>query len=178
MLQNAIQNPGQQVDCQLVVQAVEPTKFNDNRKAYQQTVLRDPSENNADYNVKIWQGQGTPLDASHINQTLPFRIKGRAYGNKVYLSGFWQQPRGQQAPPAGAGQAKAPAGGVEPPKGNKDKLIVTQVVYKVLGGHFQDPNEFDVWLMGNLPVLKRHTNLLMKITEPDQGGQPPDDIPF
>lgn len=51
------------------------------------------------------------------------------------------------------------------PENNRDKLIVAQVVYKELSAKFSDPNEFDLWLMKNLPVIIRHTGLLMRIAE-------------
>jgi len=182
MLQNAVNNPEQAVDAPLVLRSYQPTKYNENGKAFQQAVLLDASEN-AEYNIKIWQGSGMPLTPDLVGQTLPFRITGRIYGNKTYLSGFWQQPRqpqqqGQQPqqgrPQAAAQPPKAPIGAVGRPRGNTDKLIVAQVVYKALAEKFNDPSAFDVWLMASYPVMKRHIELIMDAASSEPKPPPAD----
>jgi len=188
MLQNAVNNPEQAVDTTLVLRSYEPTKYNENGKAFQQAVLLDASEN-AEYKVKIWQGSGMPLTPDLVGQTLPFRVTGKVYNNTTYLSGFWQQPRQPQKPQQGQQArpqpAKAPIGAVGWPQGNKDKLIVAQVVYKALVEKFNDIGAFDVWLMASYPVMKRHIELIMDAasSEPnpppvDLGARQDPDIPF
>lgn len=62
---------------------------------------------------------------------------------------------------------QAPSQPVRQSNTNKDRLIVAQVVYKVLGelsvGMLM--GDFDVWLMGNQNVFKRHVDLIMQIGE-------------
>lgn len=59
----------------------------------------------------------------------------------------------------------AQQGVLRPAGGSKDRLIVAQVVYKAFAEtlYQKTPGEFDVWLMGNQFVLKRHVDLIMQI---------------
>lgn len=71
--------------------------------------------------------------------------------------------QGRRPAPQNASQASSQPR--QQPNTSKDRLIVAQVVYKALarlcpGGLW---SEFDVWLMGNQLVLKRHVDLIMMI---------------
>ena len=61
----------------------------------------------------------------------------------------------------------------QPATGNKDRLIVAQVVYKALSAMCgPDINGFDVWLMDNTNVFNRHVDVIMqtgaKTSPPEQ----------
>ncbi len=69
---------------------------------------------------------------------------------------------------------KAPQAPSQPPQGNKDRLIVAQVVYKVLAEACNEAQGWDVWLMSNQLVFKKHVDFVMQIGM----GKEYDDIPF
>lgn len=96
--------------------------------------------------------------------------------------GQWTPPQGQPSAPQNRPQAPS-----RPPQGNKDRLIVAQVVYKALAAIGRDSlGGFDVWLMGNQLVFKRHVDLIMQIGAGEtpqipiaaDGTPIDDDIPF
>lgn len=102
--------------------------------------------------------------------------------------------QGSQAPaqaPQRPAQGQAAQRPPQTTPNGKDRLIVTQVVYKALATAFTGAlDEFDVWLTGNQNVLKRHVDLIMQIganvsssqNNPNWVGENPSepegDIPF
>lgn len=82
---------------------------------------------------------------------------------QLKLQGFLKQaPQDTRQAPPQAAQASKPV------SGNKDRLIVAQVVYKAMAEMFAhnidiSPEEaFDLWLTKNMPVYKRHIDMIMR----------------
>ncbi|MGR3292519.1 MAG: hypothetical protein ACUZ9M_00720 [Candidatus Scalindua sp.] len=76
-----------------------------------------------------------------------------------------QQPTTQQPPP------QSPQ---RPAQGNKDRLIVAQVVYKSLAAMCGDIDVFDVWLMDRTNVFSRHVDVIMQTGLNIKQAPPPD----
>jgi len=108
------QNPNQQMTLFAQVQNIGETKYSKNGHPYQTCTLVD--DTGTQRLVKIYQGSGSPLSQSHINQRLRFNLKAyRAPNGNVYLSGFWQNDQAPQAAPQPAPQAVPQPAAQKPP---------------------------------------------------------------
>ncbi len=89
------------------------------------------------------QGQTITVEASKTEHGVRFKKINLDYAGKG--SG------------GGGKQSSGQSGG-----SNKDRLIVAQVAYKKFADKFDTMHEFDVYLMGNLKVFKRHVDVIMQ----------------
>ncbi len=91
---------------------------------------------------------------------MPGNLSYKDYKDKEFTFDLAQDDKGYWSGTIEGGGAAT--GGDSRPAGNKDRLIVAQVVYKRLADKFDTMHEFDVYLMGNLKVFKRHIDAIMQ----------------
>ena len=113
-------------------------------------------------------GSKSEIYPMSVGQTIDVEASKTQHGMRFKKINLDYAERGSSG---GGKQSSGQSGG-----SNKDRLIVAQVVYKVLSNLSDNPHEFDVWLMGNLKIYKRHIDAIMQAGSDElpmpKGGEP------
>ncbi len=129
MLAQLLQNPESEMVITAVVGSIGPVQQSKNGKNYQVVRLQDGA---SVADVKIFQGNGQPLQPSMAGQTLTFKLANKPYRGQASIAGYWQaSAKTLQQPVQQALQNLAPL--TQPqgqPNGRENGTIERQCAYK------------------------------------------------
>ena len=168
---------GQNVTMSAIATAIEGTSYIPSGTPKQDCKFTDA--NGELQSVTIWQGKGVPLPIEQQGLTLSINISCKPNNQgRINYGGFWNSkaqtlpinpqilpinPQPSQQAPSQPAQGQKFAQPAPKATNNKDRLIVAQVVYKELSAKFGNPNEFDLWLVENALIMKRHADLIEQV---------------